>query len=481
MKAKYKKFLIVCGKVFMLVCLAAFALLCVFYYATPKDKAQAIQVNAEETVASATDLSKYPTVNLISYPYVDKRTTINGVTFTVNNDGTVNVNGTATARCDFSLSNYVPVTVGASYFFSGCPIGGGSDTFIFYLYDGINGFADKGEGLKVVAKVNFFVFKIIVYTGATVDNLVFKPMLNVGDVAYPYSPPYDLIYNQGYQEGENAGHEAGYDEGYKDASDTLNLGVLYGTTVSGKFSYTNGQTLTLTNGKPDFSYNGLNFNSIWGKYYHYNNDTENTLENVEMTLNFKTPFQYDGFPLYFLGDSDVMAATFISTANKRYNADIEKYNATAIGEDYALIGIREKEKEDGIEVKALTIYFGRAMDTLYNANVLSKSGGYLNGYDNGYNDGFYNGHTDGVLDGRKEGFDNGYNEGYSKGKTDAFSQLSDEPLSNSIRGFVFSLFDAPVSSFLSAFNLSYDGFDIGALVAFIFTGIVVIAVVRLLT
>ena len=57
---------------------------------------------------------------------------------------------------------------------------------------------------------------------------------------------------------------------YKDASDTLNLGVLYGTTVSGKFSYTNGQTLTLTNGKPDFSYNGLNFNSIWGKYYHYN-------------------------------------------------------------------------------------------------------------------------------------------------------------------------------------------------------------------
>ena len=196
---------------------------------TPKDKAQAIQVNAEETVASATDLSKYPTVNLISYPYVDKRTTINGVTFTVNNDGTVNVNGTATARCDFSLSNYVPVTVGASYFFSGCPIGGGSDTFIFYLYDGINGFADKGEGLKVVAKVNFFVFKIIVYTGATVDNLVFKPMLNVGDVAYPYSPPYDLIYNQGYQEGENAGHEAGYDEGYKDASDTLNLGVCCST------------------------------------------------------------------------------------------------------------------------------------------------------------------------------------------------------------------------------------------------------------
>ena len=46
---------------------------------------------------------------------------------------------------------------------------------------------------------------------------------------------------------------------------------------------------------------------------------------------------------------------------------------------------------------------------------------------------------------------------------------------------MFSLFDAPVSTFLNTFNISYDGFDLGALVAFIFTGIVVIAVVRLLT
>ena len=132
-------------------------------------------------------------------------------------------------------------------------------------------------------------------------------------------------------------------------------------------------------------------------------------------------------------------------------------------------------------MKALTIYFGRATDTLYNANIFSLSGGFLNGYDNGYNEGFSNGHTNGVLDGRQEGYDNGYNEGYSKGKTDALSQLSDEPLSQSIRGFVFSLFDAPVSTFLNTFNISYDGFDLGALVAFIFTGIVVIAVVRLLT
>ena len=484
MKAKYKKFLIICGKALMLLCLAAFVLVCVFYYASPKDEAQTIRTKAENAApttqpraSSGIDLSKYPTANLLSYPYVDKTTTKNGVTFTVNNDGTVNVDGTATARCDFSLSNYVPVTVGASYFFSGCPTGGGSNTFIFYLYDGINGFADRGEGMKVVARVNFFVVKIIVYTGATVDNLVFKPMLNVGETAYPYSPPYDLIYNQGENAGHEAGRQEGYDEGYKDASDIRDLGVLYGATVSGIFTYTNGQTLTLTNGTPDFSYNSLNFNTIWGLYELYNGDRDNNLERADMTLNFKTSFQYNAFPLYFLGSSDVMGATFITTGNFRYNADIEKYADTSIGNDYSLIKIRDENIPTSIEVKALTIYFGRATDTLYNANVFVNSGGFLNGYDNGYNDGFSNGHTNGVLDGRKEGYD----EGYTKGKTDALSQLSDETLSQSIRGFVFSLFDAPVSTFLNTFNLSYDGFDLGALVAFIFTGIVVIAVVRLLT
>ena len=55
---------------------------------------------------------------------------------------------------------------------------------------------------------------------------------------------------------------------------------------------------------------------------------------------------------FLLSVSNPGIQEFIEEGYKRYNADIEKYNATAIGEDYALIGIREKEKEDGIEVKA---------------------------------------------------------------------------------------------------------------------------------
>lgn len=476
MKARSKKFLIVCGKVFMLVCLAAFALLCVFYYATPKDKAQAIQANAEEAVASVTDWSKYPTVNLLTLK--DGQYMVVGVMMTVS-AGTVTFSGKAIGSGGRTIWLSDGFVLPAGNYFISCTPVFSSDLFIGYISDKktLSPLGSTAAGkftLKETTEVGFG-FNIL-SIGAEYSGS-YNIMLNAGEVAYPYAPSFGSIYNQGYEGGHEAGKQEGYEEGYKDASDTLNLGVLYGTTVSGTFFYENNRTLTLSNGKPDFSYNSLNFNSIWGNYYNYNGDSDYIVERADITLNFKKSFQYSAFPLYFSGDSDVMGAVFIGMDNKRYDADIEKWADTSIGGEYALIKIRV-DYPQGLEIKALTIGFGRAGDTLYNANVFANSGGFLNGYNNGYNEGLSNGKTEGHLEGRNEGYNKGYNEGYIKGKSDGFAQ---EPISKSIRGFVFSLFDAPVSSFLSAFNLSYDGFDLGALVAFIFTGIVVIAVVRLLT
>lgn len=404
-----------------------------------------IRASAERAATEETR-TIYPSENLIPYPYAKTTITLSGVTFTDNGDGTITANGTATKTAIFVFRNFDFTLPTGVYSVNGVENGSAGSYCLQISRDKYSQSWNVCNGsIQIELKsTSSILLQAVVYEGITVHDIEFKPMLNIGTVAYPFVPNLDGVRQEGYEEGESAGHEAGkqegYDEGYKDASDTLNLGVLYGATVSGKFSYTNGQTVTLTNGKPDFSYNGLNFNSIWGKYYHYNNDTENTLESVEMTLNFKTPFQYDGFPLYFLGDSDVMSATFISTANKRYHADIEKYNDTAIGEDYALIRIWDAEKEEGIEVKALTIYFGRAVDTLYNANVISKSGGYLNGYDNGYNAGFSNGKTEGHIEGRNEGYDKGKTEGYEVGYNEGVTQQMTSSVGTFFKS-IYSVFD----------------------------------------
>ena len=474
----------------MLLCLAAFALLCVFYYATPKDEAQAIRTKAEDSIPTAeTSRPIYPSENLFDISKMVQHRYL-----TVENN-TIMVTDYYAANSGVTLKKVCPKITAGTYTFS---VTITSTVPLCNAAASVSLVSSSGVLFQLIPQSELgYVTNTVTLTEEQLNMPLYfygvaggvvsweKFTCNAGETAYPWLPNFDSVRQDGYEEGEQAGHETGkqegYDEGYKDASDTLNLGVLYGATASGIFTYTNGQTLTLANGKPDFSYNSLNFNSIWGQYELYNGDGDNTLERADITLNFKTPFQYNAFPLYFLGDSDVMSATFITTGSERYSADITKYADTSIGDEYALIKIRDENIPTSIEVKALTIYFGRATDTLYNANIFSLSGGFLNGYDNGYNEGFSNGHTNGVLDGRQEGYDNGYNEGYSKGKTDALSQLSDEPLSQSIRGFVFSLFDAPVSTFLNTFNISYDGFDLGALVAFIFTGIVVIAVVRLLT
>lgn len=453
------------------------------------DNRQNISASAEEVTenelpttqpraSSGIDLSKYPTANLIPYPYAKGTTTINGVTFTVNNDGTVNVNGTATTRIDFILSKYISVTVGDSYFLSGCPSGGASAKFIMLLYDGTNGYADIGAGYKVVAKSNNFSVSIIIYEGVTVNNLVFKPMLNVGETAYPYSPPYDLIYNDGYNKGESAGHEAGY----QDASDTLNLGIFLGATVSGSFTYQEGEKLSLSDGTPNFLYNSVNFNSIWKKYESYpgSSGIDNLLETAEITLNFKTTFDYYAFSLYFSGDSVVTSATFISSDGSRYKASIEKWDSnTSIGGEYALIKITDSNIPASIEVTALTIYFGRASDTLQNATVYSDAGGYLNGYDNGYTAGNSAGHTEGVLQGREEGYKQGETIGYENGYGVGYSDGLKTAETGDFMSLITAVIDAPVTAFTSLLDFEILGFNMRTFVLSLLTAALVIAMLRL--
>lgn len=128
--------------------------------------------------------------NLIPYPYTNTTKTLNGITFTVNSDGSVTVSGTATAQAYFKLQQTFSLKEG-QYFLSGCPTGGAGSTYSLYLSTADYTFyrADVGNGISINSEDNKTVSIVINITkDTTVENLVFKPQLELGATATAYTP-----------------------------------------------------------------------------------------------------------------------------------------------------------------------------------------------------------------------------------------------------------------------------------------------------
>lgn len=102
---------------------------------------------------------------------------LNGVTFTVNSDGSVTVNGTASGNARWS-GYKAPAIVGHVYYSQGCPSGGGDSTYRLYSsYIGVS--LDRGSG-RVVKHTDATSYpdasaEIFISDGYTANNLVFKP------------------------------------------------------------------------------------------------------------------------------------------------------------------------------------------------------------------------------------------------------------------------------------------------------------------
>ncbi len=128
--------------------------------------------------------------NLIPYPYKDTTKTLNGITFTDNGDGTITANGTATEEAVFYF-NTMNLSVG-TYFLSGCPVGGSHTSYRMQLADNTweTWFIDLGNGTEVTLdkKVSLTQFRIYIAKGATVNNLVFHPQLELGSTVTAYEP-----------------------------------------------------------------------------------------------------------------------------------------------------------------------------------------------------------------------------------------------------------------------------------------------------
>lgn len=110
--------------------------------------------------------------------------TYRGITYTLNSDGSVTANGTATGEAWFQIAN---LTLPAgTYFLSGTPSGGGSQSYFMQWGQRDNG---NGKLITLTEKKTNYLY-LYVCTGYTVNNLTFYPMIEYGSAPSEYAPPY---------------------------------------------------------------------------------------------------------------------------------------------------------------------------------------------------------------------------------------------------------------------------------------------------
>ena len=123
---------------------------------------------------------------LIEYPYLNDSQTINGVMFSVLNQGEIRVQGEATQTVNFPLYSF-NYKNGKSYYISGCPKGGSSGTY--NIRTGNGRAIDTGDGITYSPNEDGSTnININIQTGTKVNGLIFKPMLNSGSEALPWEP-----------------------------------------------------------------------------------------------------------------------------------------------------------------------------------------------------------------------------------------------------------------------------------------------------
>ena len=115
--------------------------------------------------------------------------TVNGVTFTVNDDGSVTANGRATADAIIYIDK---ATLSAgSYICSGCPSGGNAGEG-YSMYFGTENAFDTGSGYSLVLSEEKSLdrIRVIVRNGVKTSNLVFKPMIRLASITDGTYEPY---------------------------------------------------------------------------------------------------------------------------------------------------------------------------------------------------------------------------------------------------------------------------------------------------
>jgi hypothetical protein len=132
--------------------------------------------------------------NLLKYPYQNTTKTINGITFTDNKDGTITINGTATANCSFSLlGNYTNEKLEGDYIYGG--INGNIVVQVIYHNNSVGYVAlarSEGTSVKINKnKYNTGYIELRVSSGTVCNNVLITPMMTKeeNNTYEPYATP----------------------------------------------------------------------------------------------------------------------------------------------------------------------------------------------------------------------------------------------------------------------------------------------------
>lgn len=171
--------------------------------------AHAYEPSIESNVNLKKEIDKTSTLqgqNLIPYPYDGTEGNTNGITWTVNDDGSVTANGTASKAAPYSLiypynlSTMKSLQLGNTYIISD-GLTDEQHTNVGYMqlvrYDKNNptkwkyGVSSmKGTEIYTANDENTLQYgiRLIIRNGATANNITFKPMLEVGTMSHEYQP-----------------------------------------------------------------------------------------------------------------------------------------------------------------------------------------------------------------------------------------------------------------------------------------------------
>lgn len=144
---------------------------------------------------------QYTGKNLIPYPYYQSSGLSNGIEFVDNGDGSVTANGVASAHTSFIFNHRIDnslILSAGTYKISGCPSGGSDSTYRLVVgrtsettvsFEVVVKEYGDGATFTLTKETDIYIgFEVI--TGATLSNVVCRPMLRLASITDDTYEPY---------------------------------------------------------------------------------------------------------------------------------------------------------------------------------------------------------------------------------------------------------------------------------------------------